>query len=58
MSARELYEALIVTKKAERDRAQEQLLARFDELEKRIVEHRSARRANPVGDQTPHPHRR
>ena len=49
MSARELYEALIVTKKAERDRAQEQLLARFDELEKRIVEHRSARRANPVG---------
>ena len=49
MAARELYEALIVTKKAERDRAQEQLLARFDELEKRIVEHRSARRANPVG---------
>ena len=49
MSARELYEALIVTKKVERDRAQEELLARFADLEKRIVTHRSARRANPVG---------
>src|SRR5262245_47873377 len=49
MSVRELYEALIVTKKAGRDRAQESLLARFTELEARIVSHRSARRANPVG---------
>jgi cell division protein ZapE len=49
MSSRELYEALIVTKKVERDRAQEELLARFTDLEKRIVTHRSARRANPVG---------
>ncbi len=49
MSSRELYEALIVTKKVERDRAQEDLLARFTDLEKRIVTHRSARRANPVG---------
>ena len=49
MSSRELYEALIVTKKVERDRAQEELLGRFTDLEKRIVTHRSARRANPVG---------
>ena len=49
MSSRELYEALIVTKKVERDRAQEHLLVRFTDLEKRIVTHRSARRANPVG---------
>jgi cell division protein ZapE len=49
MSSRELYEALIVTKKAERDPAQEALLARFTALEKSIVAHRSARRANPVG---------
>jgi cell division protein ZapE len=49
MSSRDLYEALIVTKKVERDPAQEALLARFVDLEKRIVTHRSARRANPVG---------
>jgi cell division protein ZapE len=49
MSVRELYEALILTKKAERDPAQEALLQRFAELEKKIVTHRSARRANPVG---------
>ena len=33
MSSRNLYEALIVTKKAERDPAQEDLLARFSDLE-------------------------
>ena len=49
MSSRELYETLIVTKKIERDRAQEELLGRLSELERRIVAHRSARRANPVG---------
>ena len=49
MSAHELYEALIVTKKVGRDRAQERLLDRFTDLEARIVSHRSARRANPVG---------
>jgi cell division protein ZapE len=49
MSSRELYEALIVTKKAERDPAQEALLARFTALEKSIVAHRSARRTSPVG---------
>ena len=49
MSSRDLYEALIVTKKVERDPAQEALLGRFVDLEKRIVTHRSARRANPVG---------
>jgi cell division protein ZapE len=49
MSVRELYEALIVTKKIERDPAQEQLLTQLTDLEERVVAHRSARRANPVG---------
>jgi len=49
MSSRDLYEALIVTKKAERDPAQEVLLQRFTGLEKSIVAHRSARRTSPVG---------
>ena len=49
MSAQELYEALIVTKKIERDRAQERLLAQFNDLEQRVVAHRSARRAQPIG---------
>jgi cell division protein ZapE len=49
MSARELYEALIAAKKIERDRAQEQLLTRLTDLEQRVVAHRSARRAHPVG---------
>ena len=49
MSAQELYEALIVTKKIERDRAQEQLLAQFNDLEQRVIAHRSARRAQPIG---------
>jgi len=49
MSVRELYEALIVTKKVERDRSQEQLIALLDDLERRVVAHRQARRATPVG---------
>ena len=49
MSVRELYEALIVAKKIERDRGQEQLLTQLVDLETRIVAHRLARRAHPVG---------
>ena len=49
MSVRELYEALIVTKKVERDPAQEKLLALLNDLERRVVAHRQARRATPVG---------
>ena len=49
MSARELYEALVVLKKIERDGAQERLLARFEALEQRVTAHRSARRSHPVG---------
>jgi cell division protein ZapE len=49
MSVHELYEGLIAAKKIERDPAQQQLLARFDDLERRVAAHRMARRANPVG---------
>jgi cell division protein ZapE len=49
MSALELYEHLVAARKLERDRAQEQLLTRFVALEERIVAHRSARRARPIG---------
>ena len=49
MSALELYENLVATKKLERDRAQERLLARFVALEQRVTAHRSARRAQPLG---------
>ena len=49
MSVRDLYEALIITKKAERDRAQEGLVEQLDELERRVVAHRQARRASPIG---------
>ena len=49
MSARELYEALVVTKKIERDPAQETLLTRLTELEQRVAAHRLARRSHPVG---------
>jgi cell division protein ZapE len=49
MSSSELYEALVVTKKIGRDRAQEALLARLIALETRVAAHRSARRTNPVG---------
>jgi cell division protein ZapE len=49
MSARELYEALVVLKKIERDPAQESLLAEFEALEKRVAAHRQARRSHPVG---------
>jgi cell division protein ZapE len=48
MSARELYEALVVTKKIERDQAQERLLERFVALEARVAAHRSERRSRPV----------
>ena len=49
MSARELYEALVVTKKIGRDRAQESLLAKLTKLEQRVAAHRLARRSHPVG---------
>jgi cell division protein ZapE len=49
MSVRELYEALIVTKKVERDPAQERLLTQLTDLEARVAAHRSARRAQPLG---------
>src|SRR5581483_9892576 len=49
MSARELYETLVVARKLERDAAQERLLTRITALEQRIATHRSARRVRPVG---------
>jgi len=49
MSASELYEALVASKKIGRDRAQEALLARITALEARVAAHRSARRSSPVG---------
>ncbi len=49
MSVSELYEGLVVTRKIERDRAQQQLLARLDALEERVAAHRSERRLHPVG---------
>jgi cell division protein ZapE len=49
MSVRELYEALTVVRKIERDPAQEHLLGRFEALERRVAMHRSARRVQPVG---------
>jgi cell division protein ZapE len=49
MSARELYENLVASKKLERDRAQERLLGRLAALEQGVVAHRSARRSHPVG---------
>jgi cell division protein ZapE len=49
MSASELYEALVATRKIERDPAQGELLTKLAELERRVATHRLARRANPVG---------
>jgi cell division protein ZapE len=49
MSAQELYEDLVLTKKLERDSAQERMLARLDALEQRVTTHRSARRIQPLG---------
>src|SRR5262245_38078013 len=49
MSVRELYETLTVTKKIERDPAQERLLTRLEALEQRVAAHRSARRSHPIG---------
>jgi cell division protein ZapE len=49
MPVTELYEALIAARKIERDTAQLRLVERLDALERRVAEHRSARRANPVG---------
>jgi cell division protein ZapE len=49
MSALELYEDLVAARKLGRDQAQVRLLMRFVALEERIVAHRSARRAQPVG---------
>src|SRR6185295_11916952 len=49
MSSAELYEALVASKKIERDRAQERLLARLVALEDRVAAHRTARRSHPIG---------
>ena len=49
MPVNELYEALIEARKIERDTAQLRLLERLDALERRVAQHRSARRAHPVG---------
>jgi cell division protein ZapE len=49
MSVRDLYEGLVVLKKIERDRAQQALLTKLEEVEQRVVAHRSARRARPIG---------
>jgi len=49
MSVRDLYEGLVVLKKIERDRAQQALLTRLEEVEQRVVAHRSARRVRPIG---------
>ena len=49
MSVTELYEGLVASRKIERDPAQQQLLARLDALEARVVAHRSERRSHPVG---------
>jgi cell division protein ZapE len=49
MSVSELYELQIAARRLERDRAQEQLLARFAALEERVAAHRSARRSQPLG---------
>ncbi len=49
MSALELYENLVATKKLGRDQAQVRLLMRIAALEGRIVAHRSARRSQPIG---------
>ncbi len=49
MSTRELYEALIASRKIERDRAQETLLARRVGIEQRGATARAGRRSNPGG---------
>src|SRR5688572_16744642 len=49
MSVRELYEELVVLKKIERDPAQGALLSQLEQVEERVVTHRSARRVRPVG---------
>ena len=49
MSVSELYEGLVVTRKIERDRAQQHLLTRLAALEERVAAHRSDRRSHPVG---------
>ncbi len=49
MSVRDLYEALVVSKKVERDPAQQKLLDRLADVERRIVTHRQARRSSPIG---------
>jgi cell division protein ZapE len=49
MSSAALYEALVAANKIERDRAQEQLLARMTALEERVAAHRTARRSHPIG---------
>jgi cell division protein ZapE len=49
MSVSEHYEHQIASRRLERDRAQERLLARLAALEERVAAHRSARRSQPLG---------
>ena len=49
MSSAQLYEALVASKKIERDPAQKRLLARLSALEARVAAHRTARRSHPIG---------
>jgi cell division protein ZapE len=48
-NVRARYEALVATSKIERDRAQDHLLVLFDELERRLAEHRLARKSSSLG---------
>src|SRR5947209_7104282 len=48
-NVRARYEALVATGKIERDRAQDQLLGLFDELERHLAEHRLARKSSSLG---------
>ena len=49
MPTHELYEDLVATGKIERDRAQEALLGRFTQLERRLDEHRLASKSSSLG---------
>ena len=49
VNLRARYEALVATGKIERDRAQDNLLRQFDDLERRLAEHRLARKSSSLG---------
>jgi cell division protein ZapE len=49
MPARQLYERLVATGRIERDRAQEALLDKIGQLERRLAEHRLARKSSSLG---------